>query len=172
MKPHLRKFEKDEVPPGAILLEFVPDLALLDLENFTEDRGSRIRNLMADIHQIGILHSDIQPRHILLQEDSDRILILDFDRAQTFPPNKMNQKWKRAFEREHLLVEDLLVSLVRSALHLTTRVRDDINKLWQASDKQLGHLNKAYTWYYYMVPEQWELRIKGEDVWPLHDPSA
>lgn len=98
--------------PSAILMEFIPDLRILDIETFTTDRGSRIRTIMTDMHEAGVLHHDIEPRHFLVQESSDRVVVIDFDRAQTFPPTTMSARWERAFNREQLLIQELLDLLV------------------------------------------------------------
>lgn len=116
MSPHLVHFEADSPLPGAILLEFIPDLRILDLNTFTEERSSRFRKAMTDIHQAGVLHDDIQPRHFLIQETTDRTVILDFDRAQTHlsPTTGMSEDWRRAFDLENELIDDILGSLVRA----------------------------------------------------------
>lgn len=110
--PHLVEFLNDKAPPCAILLEYIPDLQILDLTTFTQDRKRRFTDAMADLHRLGILHGDIQPRHLAVQSSSDRIVIIDFDRAQNFPPNILTPKWIRLFHNEVVRVESLLEDLV------------------------------------------------------------
>jgi diguanylate cyclase (GGDEF)-like protein len=46
--------------------------------------GQRLARILAEIHRLGVLHKDINPSNILLQGETRRPVLIDFDLATTF----------------------------------------------------------------------------------------
>lgn len=122
--PHLHPFDDDAYPPAAILLEYIPDLQMMDLTTFSPDRKRRFLDLVQEIHAQPILHCDIEPRHLLVQTSTDRVVLIDFDRAQTFPPAVMSPKFEKAFAEEKILIEEFFDFLVQYLLVLNETLTD------------------------------------------------
>ncbi|GAM89999.1 hypothetical protein ANO11243_080390 [Dothideomycetidae sp. 11243] len=124
---YLSAFEDDEDPPAAVLLEYIPDLQPMDLSTFTYDRKNRFLALQ-ELHTLPVLHCDIASRHILVQPSTNRVVFIDFDRAQTFPPAVMSQMFEEAFVEEKLLVTEFLD--------------------FMESDVSIGRIDKTHFWFY------------------------
>ncbi|KAI2719515.1 hypothetical protein CBS147333_3405 [Penicillium roqueforti] len=86
-QPQLKEFYDETLPEGldleglnltarlnGILMEYIPDLNMIDISNYTEQRAQRLKQLLAEIHKAGILHNDTYLRNMLIQGDSDRVL--------------------------------------------------------------------------------------------------
>lgn len=126
--PHLCDFIDDPVPPAAILLEFIPDLAVFDISTFTESRKERFRRALNELHRVGVYHRDVYPRNFLVQLSTDRILLMDYDIAQTWPPDAIPERWQAPMKKELKLADHILDCL--------------------ASDTKEGRLDKAFLYYY------------------------
>ncbi|PLB49171.1 hypothetical protein P170DRAFT_357004 [Aspergillus steynii IBT 23096] len=84
-QPSLGMFLEDKRPPNAVLIEYIPNMRMIDLSNFSERRVSELRRiLLEDIHPAGVLHGDPMPRNMMVQDKDGRVLWIDFDSAQTF----------------------------------------------------------------------------------------
>ncbi|KZF19890.1 hypothetical protein L228DRAFT_270662 [Xylona heveae TC161] len=94
-QPHLNMFRKDEARPSALFIEYIPDLRKIDLDNYTTERILKLGTILREIHKAGVLHDDPYPRNMMVQESSDRVCWIDFDRADTFdfPLNERQQHW-------------------------------------------------------------------------------
>ncbi|GAM88683.1 hypothetical protein ANO11243_067170 [Dothideomycetidae sp. 11243] len=114
--PHLIDFASDVVPPASILLEYIPDMHMLDLSTFTIERGERFKQMLRVIHSLGILHGDVEARHMMVQPSTGRTLWLDFDCAQTFLPDRIPARWPQFFQTELATVDQLVKALVRPEL--------------------------------------------------------
>lgn len=77
-------FEQDELPPSAVILEYVHDMVRLDLESFTQERLDRIHKILFEFLEAGLLHGDVFPRNMMVVPSSPdgRVLWIDFDCAQ------------------------------------------------------------------------------------------
>ncbi|TKX27134.1 hypothetical protein C1H76_0608 [Elsinoe australis] len=98
--PHLSAFTNDGHPVNAILLEYVSGLRPFDFTMFNKQRMDGFYAALHKIHRLGILHGDIELRHMQMQPSSGRILWIDFDHAQTFVPDSIPSDWLRRFEDE------------------------------------------------------------------------
>ncbi|KAF1949768.1 hypothetical protein CC80DRAFT_456892, partial [Byssothecium circinans] len=53
------------------------------------------------IHNLGVLHKDLEPRNILWNEEAGRVIVIDFERAEVVKPRTVlgiisaNRKRKR-----------------------------------------------------------------------------
>ena len=110
--PYLRDFLGDS--PNAILLEYVPGIRPISLANYSKRRLDKLRSILSEIHDAGIIHGDPYPRNIMVQESSDRVLWIDFDRAQTFTPQSMNRRHTNWLEEEAEMMDYFVKALVGS----------------------------------------------------------
>ena len=92
-------FAQDEIPPCAIILEYIPDLHELNTVTYSPKRWEEALRILAMIHNAGVLHNDIAT-NVMIQcttggattsgvaEGGERVLWLDFDRAETVEEGK------------------------------------------------------------------------------------
>ncbi|KAJ5375179.1 hypothetical protein N7517_007185 [Penicillium concentricum] len=117
-QPQLKEFHDKTFPqcldpkarPNGVLMEYIPDLKMFDLSNYTEQRARSLHRLLNDIHDAGIVHLDIYPRNMLIQGDSDRVLLIDYELAQIFDPE--HSEHPRFFARERALMDGFVEALV------------------------------------------------------------
>lgn len=108
-QPHLNMFVEDEYPPSAILLEYLPNVEMIHLHNYTTERADRFIEGIKEIHKALIFHGDTKPRNMLLVKDDpdpDRVIWIDFDRADTYHEDQITER-QRSFLREE---EGIVVS--------------------------------------------------------------
>lgn len=103
----LHHFCNDKEPANAIFIEYIPNMQPISLTNFSEAHLSKVSNILKEIHDLRILHSDIYPRNMMVakgeQGQEDRVLWIDFDAAWTNPPD---DDWSRElFEEERLIMQ-------------------------------------------------------------------
>jgi hypothetical protein len=115
--PYLEMFVDDELPPTAILIEFVPNMHQIDLSNFSPQNLQILRETLAEMHLAWVLHGDAKTRNMMVSKDpatsQDRALWLDFDRAQTFSEylSENETSWmKEEMERMDYFVQVLVCS--------------------------------------------------------------
>lgn len=75
--PHLEAFVKDEYPPTAILLEYIPNMTEL---NWTNYNGKRMQNFVDGlnaIHDALVYHDDVHPRNMMVVEGDPDIRNMD-----------------------------------------------------------------------------------------------
>ncbi|GKZ19568.1 hypothetical protein AbraIFM66951_011284 [Aspergillus brasiliensis] len=127
----LAKFLNDELPPNAILTEYIPKMQAIGLANYSEPRMAKFRQILDDIHKANVLHGDPMPRNMMvsLGGDQDRVLWVDFDSAQTFPEDGSHRRQKEWVEDEDELVDYFIEALVRE-------------------DYKDGKLSRTYSYYY------------------------
>ncbi|KAJ5783533.1 uncharacterized protein N7518_009210 [Penicillium psychrosexuale] len=88
--------------PNGVLIEYIPDLNMIDISNYTEQRAQKLKQLLAEIHKAGIVHLDPYPRNMLIQGDSDRVLWIDFELSQIYDPEHLEHPRYFTFEREDM----------------------------------------------------------------------
>lgn len=111
-EPYLEKFVDEELPLNAVLMEYIPNMHQIDLSTYSEERLEKLHAILKEIHAAGVLHDDLYPRNMMVQVDTDRVLWIDFDRAQTFVEGaitKMQQEW---IDFEKALMEEFVKFLV------------------------------------------------------------
>ena len=114
--PFLADFLEDQNLPSGLLLEYIPDMKVLDPSTFTPAIKDTLLETLLQLHKIGFWHGDIELRHMVIQPSTGRAMWIDFDRSQTFPPNEMTVRWQDDFEFEEELVREMLDDVV-SRLH-------------------------------------------------------
>ncbi|RAK86069.1 hypothetical protein BO79DRAFT_38296 [Aspergillus costaricaensis CBS 115574] len=126
--PYLQDFVEDTVYPNAILMEYVPDIHSIDLSNYSERRLRKLQQILLEMHRAGVYHGDPYPRNMMVQITSDRVLWIDFDRAQTFTSQSIKQCHLTWLERETRMMEEFVEGL--------------------AADAKLGRIHETWICYY------------------------
>ena len=141
--PFLDSFLNDIDPVNGVLLEYIPGLSMYGIDNFTPQRNMRFHQALLDIHRCGVVHCDAWPRQMMVQHNSDRILWLDFDCAQTFPPTHIPERWQKSMKREEELVEYFLNALV--SFYHDESLKANIDEI---SDAKEGKISLTWDYYY------------------------
>ncbi|OJJ97559.1 hypothetical protein ASPACDRAFT_45652 [Aspergillus aculeatus ATCC 16872] len=128
--PNLHMFTDDELPPKAILIEYVPGMKQLELINYTKSRVETLRNVLSEINAAKILHSDIAPRNMMVcSGETERVLWIDFDLSRVFPEDEpLTEEQQEWFEDEAALMDEFVD--------------------WLSQDAVEGKLHKAFRYYY------------------------
>jgi len=83
--PAFQHFAQDKLNPRAILLECLADVGALNCVKSLDELFSQAIDGMKEIHKACVQHQDIYPRNLLLvHENTDRLVWIDFDVATTF----------------------------------------------------------------------------------------
>jgi serine/threonine protein kinase len=116
-------------------MEYVPNMHEIDLSTFSEERVAKLRTILRSIHEVAVCHCDPYPRNMMVQIDTDRVLWIDFDSAQTFTPGSIPERQQQWMVDEDLMVTqfvDALVSLLNiTALHLIDLSLDTRLSRWK-----------------------------------------
>ncbi|KAL1850538.1 hypothetical protein Plec18170_006823 [Paecilomyces lecythidis] len=121
-------FLDDEYPPSAIFLEYIPNLEMIQLGNYTQQRMDNFITGIREIHKALVLHGDAKPRNMLVvKDDPDRVIWIDFDRAATYEEASITDSEKTLLEEEE-----------ETVVYLKEFLEDDLAK---------GKLEKAYLFY-------------------------
>lgn len=110
--PHLQDFIEDTLFVNAILMEYIPDVHPIDLSNYSEKRLHKLGQILLEMHRAGVYHGDPYPRNMMVQVKSDRVLWMDFDRAQTFMSESIKQSHLDWLEREQRMMDEFVDGLV------------------------------------------------------------
>ncbi|KAE8353789.1 hypothetical protein BDV28DRAFT_156732 [Aspergillus coremiiformis] len=128
--PNLRMFLDDELPPNAILIEYIPNLQQIDLSNFSKQRLAELRQILGDFHNVNVLHGDARPRNMAVSlGEQERVLWIDFDSAQTFPEGEKRSQMQEIWIEEEVKTMDYFVDAL-------------------AQDYEEGKLNRTISYYY------------------------
>ncbi|KKA19530.1 hypothetical protein T310_6487 [Rasamsonia emersonii CBS 393.64] len=104
-QPDLKDFLEDIYPPSAILLEYIPDLEMIQLQNYTNKRMDNLIEGLKELHKALIRHGDPKPRNMMVvKNDPERVIWIDFDRAETYDQDQMTQKQKALIKEEEEIV--------------------------------------------------------------------
>ncbi|PWY91638.1 hypothetical protein BO94DRAFT_623054 [Aspergillus sclerotioniger CBS 115572] len=106
--PHLDHFTRDEYPPSAIFIEYIPGMEVIGLHNFSETRMDNFITGIQAIHQALVLHGDTKPRNMMvLKNEPERIMWIDFDRAETYDEDSITDRQRGFLAEEADIVQDL-----------------------------------------------------------------
>ncbi|KZF26557.1 hypothetical protein L228DRAFT_264938 [Xylona heveae TC161] len=132
LQPYLRHFLNDEYLPSALFLEYIPNIEILHLHNYTEKRMDNLVTGIREIHKALVRHGDVKPRNMMVvKDDPERVVWIDFNRAETYDRDKITDRQKGFLEEE----EELVV---------------ETRPLLQADVKE-GRLNEAYILLLYLT---------------------
>ena len=73
---------------------------------FCLTRSQTIRKHYDDLHAAGVIHNDVEWRHVLLR--GNQIRLIDFDRALTRDDAVDDDMWQRMCRRENIFVARML----------------------------------------------------------------
>ena len=107
----------------------------IGLETYTEDRAAALLSIIQQIHEAGICHCDPYPRNMMVQPETDRVLWIDFDRAQTVSDESITDRHHSWMEDDTLMTAELLDFLVRDLaflLYLADWVLGKGYEAWEA----------------------------------------
>lgn len=115
-EPHLEAFAEEAELPNAVVIEFIPNLRPFELSTYSTERTDQLRSTVVEIHKVGVYHGDIKQRNTKVQEETNRAVLIDFDRAVTFPLDSRTQTEEEDMQRwlanEEILLCEVLVQLV------------------------------------------------------------
>ncbi|KAL2216449.1 hypothetical protein M432DRAFT_663857 [Thermoascus aurantiacus ATCC 26904] len=107
-EPHLDSFRLDVNLPSAVLLEYIPGMERLWMDNHTRERMDGFIEIAREIHKAHVLIEDIHWRNMMVFPDHPtRVLWLDFDVSRTYDEGQLTDKQKRLFEEEMGFVIEL-----------------------------------------------------------------
>lgn len=114
--PNLQEFHQDELPANAVLIEYIRNLHEVDLSNFSPKALLKLGEMLSEINSLGILHGDPFPRNMMIvggeQAADNRVMWIDFDSAQTLPPDNLSERNKQWFAQETALMQEFVGALV------------------------------------------------------------
>ncbi|CAG8229009.1 unnamed protein product [Penicillium salamii] len=112
-QPHLKMFLGDEYPPSAIFLEYIAGLEMINLENYSQQRVDNLIDGIRKIHKALVRHKDPKPRNMMVVADTpERVVWLDFDRAETYDEDKITVEQQKLIEEEELMVDEFRIAMV------------------------------------------------------------
>ncbi|KGY14883.1 hypothetical protein PABG_12277 [Paracoccidioides brasiliensis Pb03] len=89
---HLKVF-LNENPSSAIFLEYIPNMEMIYLHDFTKKQGEALIRGIREIHKALVLHCDAKLRNMMIvKNDPESVVCLDFDRAQTSHAESLTKK--------------------------------------------------------------------------------
>lgn len=87
----------------------------ITFSNFSISRAIKFRTILESIHKAGVYHGDLWPRNLMVQSRTERVIWIDFDRAQTFPENQtISERQAEWLRDEKELLDELLDELVKT----------------------------------------------------------
>lgn len=114
-QPHLKMFLDDEYLPSALFLEYIPNLEMIQLHNYTRQRMENILSGIREIHGALVRHRDLKPRNMMVVKNHpERVVWIDFDRAETYDEDKITCEQRCLLEEEEEVVlgfKECLVSM-------------------------------------------------------------
>lgn len=112
-RPHLDMFLEDEYVPNAIFLEYIPNIRMIFPHHYTRERAENFIHGIQEIHQAMILHLDIEPQNMMIIEDDPaRAIWLDFDRAQTYCVDQLDESTRYFLDNEEDIVREIVERIV------------------------------------------------------------
>lgn len=109
----LHMFLEDKLPPNAILIEYIPNMKMVNLSNYSKQTLDTLFAILWGMHQARVLHEDSIPRNMMVCENLKRLLWFDFDSAQMFPEyGSLSQRHETWFAEEVETVEYFVDNMV------------------------------------------------------------
>ncbi|KAK2786399.1 hypothetical protein FQN52_007856 [Onygenales sp. PD_12] len=118
--PHLRRFVRDDYPPTAIFMEYIPNMKELHWSNYTPEQMQNFIKGLDEIHKALVFHSDVNPRNMMILERVPaRAIWIDFDRAQTYN-GKLDKRQQEWIDNERLLVTGMAEDMKADSIEQKT----------------------------------------------------
>ncbi|ODH45572.1 hypothetical protein GX48_08351 [Paracoccidioides brasiliensis] len=149
-QPYLKMFLDDKYLPSAIFLEYIPNLEMIHLHNYTQRRKDNFLKGIQEIHGAGVRHRDPKPRNMMIvKDDSERVVWIDFDRAETYNLPVTDEQKRLLDEEEEIVLGfwDCLVSAPIAARLRGFATDSKSHYLLQQADCAKGKLDEAYLFY-------------------------
>ncbi|KAJ5443997.1 uncharacterized protein N7458_007869 [Penicillium daleae] len=112
---HLQPFSGEPELPNAVVIEFIPNLRPFELSTYSPERADQLKATLIEMHELGVLHGDLERRNVKVQEERNRALWIDFDRAVIFPldsrTEREEQNMRKWVAEEQALLSQTLVEL-------------------------------------------------------------
>ncbi|ODH20941.1 hypothetical protein ACO22_05765 [Paracoccidioides brasiliensis] len=149
---HLKMFLHDKYLPSAIFLEYIPNLEMIQLHNYTQKRMDNFLRGIQEIHGAGVRHRDPKHRNMMVVNgDSERVVWIDFDRAETYNLPVTDEQ-KRLLDEEEEIVRGFWDCLVKCSAPIAARLRgfathSKSHYLLQQADCTKGKPDEAYFFY-------------------------
>ncbi|PTU23650.1 hypothetical protein P175DRAFT_0505470 [Aspergillus ochraceoroseus IBT 24754] len=102
-QPHLKMFLHDEYLPSALFLEYIPNLEMIQLHNYTQQRMHNILSGIREIHNALVQHNDPKPRNMMVV-GNERVVWIDFDRAETYDEEQITDEQRYLLQEEEEIV--------------------------------------------------------------------
>ena len=121
-----RHVSQGQLLPNAVLIEYIPNMKIMDLSTFSPSRMQKFTIILNEMHEAKIYHRDVYPRNMKVVPGSpDRILWVDFDRSQTYlePLTQEQEGWIRSETRAMDEFARMLVSLMTSLQYCASSSR-------------------------------------------------
>ncbi|KAH8435124.1 uncharacterized protein LDX57_012753 [Aspergillus melleus] len=147
-QPHLKDFLNDEYLPSAIFLEYIVGLEMISLDIYTQERMDNFVAGIRQIHKAFVRHRDPKPRNMMVVKDTpDRVVWLDFDRAETYDEEGITSEQARLIEEEQEIVTGFKICLVSAPTTEKSIAASYPKSHQQESDYAKGKLDEAYNFY-------------------------
>ncbi|PWY89864.1 hypothetical protein BO70DRAFT_393063 [Aspergillus heteromorphus CBS 117.55] len=106
--PHLQDFLGKRLHPGAVLIEYVPNIQPIKLQTKfpIRDKFNEFACALKHIHDVEIAHGSPCPRHMMVQDGTGRTVWIGFTWARIIPAAFCTEK-----EKELLTLEKIQVQL-------------------------------------------------------------
>ncbi|BCR89775.1 uncharacterized protein ACHE_50973A [Aspergillus chevalieri] len=108
---------EDELPPDAVLVEYIPNSQHIDLSNYSNERLHTLRDIHYEIHQARVYHGDAYPRNTMISMgdsgEEDRVLWVDFDSSQTLPEVTLTERQEKWIKRDVDLMENFVGAMAK-----------------------------------------------------------
>ncbi|KAL2819103.1 hypothetical protein BJX63DRAFT_418883 [Aspergillus granulosus] len=104
-QPHLNMFLDDEYLPSALFLEYIPNLEMIQLHNYTQQRMDNLLSGIREIHEALVLHDDPNPRNMMvIGNHPEKVIWMDFDRAKTYDEDQITDEQRCLLKEEDEMV--------------------------------------------------------------------
>ncbi|EEH50659.2 uncharacterized protein PADG_06738 [Paracoccidioides brasiliensis Pb18] len=125
-QPHLKMFLNDKNPPSAIFLGNIPRMEMIHPHYFTKELGEALTCGIREIHRALVLHCDVKSRNVMIvRNDPERVIWVNFDRAQTYHADSLTERQQGCIEDEELMVSQLADSLEADLMFLVDGLPSD-----------------------------------------------
>lgn len=98
--------------PTLLFWNTYPTYSELISQTYTKDRAVALQSIIREIHKVRVVHDDPYPRNMMIQLETNRVLWIDFDRAQTLPYDPLEFYVLDWFEMDAGMTDQLMDELV------------------------------------------------------------